>query len=197
MATLLRLAEDLERSRDQVVRAAHVAVDDGTVRLDLASEGDVRVAALGGGARGGALRARLRPRAGGLTALSASSPATVRWASIPIPRSRPPPRPSARRAAGPTGTSSGSTGALIASASSISSPAARAVADEAERAGADLAVALEHEPGDQSPSSHSIRSISNGFMRTVCGGNGQLALWSALALVIASKFLASALMVRR
>ena len=31
---LLRLAEDLERWRDQLVRAAHVAVDDGTVRLD-------------------------------------------------------------------------------------------------------------------------------------------------------------------
>jgi hypothetical protein len=45
-----------------------------------------------------------------------------------------------------------------------------------------------------SPSSHSIRSISNGFMRTVCGGKGHRALWSALALVIASKFLPSALM---
>ena len=44
-----------------------------------------------------------------------------------------------------------------------------------------------------SPSSHCMRSISNGFMRTVCGGNGHLVLWSALAFVIASKFLASAL----
>ncbi|HKE81652.1 MAG TPA: Ppx/GppA phosphatase family protein [Solirubrobacteraceae bacterium] len=43
MATLLRLAEDLERSRDQIVRAAHVAVADGTVRLDLQSDGDDRV----------------------------------------------------------------------------------------------------------------------------------------------------------
>jgi exopolyphosphatase / guanosine-5'-triphosphate,3'-diphosphate pyrophosphatase len=43
MATLLRLAEDLERSRDQLVRAAHVAVDDGQVRLDLESAGDDRV----------------------------------------------------------------------------------------------------------------------------------------------------------
>ena len=43
MATLLRLAEDLERSRDQLVRAAHVAVADGTVRLDLQSDGDDRV----------------------------------------------------------------------------------------------------------------------------------------------------------
>jgi exopolyphosphatase / guanosine-5'-triphosphate,3'-diphosphate pyrophosphatase len=43
MATLLRLAEDLERSRDQLVRAAHVAVEDGTVRLALDSDGDDRV----------------------------------------------------------------------------------------------------------------------------------------------------------
>jgi exopolyphosphatase/guanosine-5'-triphosphate,3'-diphosphate pyrophosphatase len=43
MATLLRLAEDLERSRDQLVRAAHVAVEDGRVRLDLDSAGDDRV----------------------------------------------------------------------------------------------------------------------------------------------------------
>jgi exopolyphosphatase/guanosine-5'-triphosphate,3'-diphosphate pyrophosphatase len=43
MATLLRLAEDLERSRDQLVREAHVAVADGTVRLELVSEGDDRV----------------------------------------------------------------------------------------------------------------------------------------------------------
>jgi exopolyphosphatase / guanosine-5'-triphosphate,3'-diphosphate pyrophosphatase len=43
MATLLRVAEDLERSRDQLVRAAHVAVEDGTVRLDLDSAGDDRV----------------------------------------------------------------------------------------------------------------------------------------------------------
>jgi exopolyphosphatase/guanosine-5'-triphosphate,3'-diphosphate pyrophosphatase len=43
MATLLRLAEDLERSRDQLVRDAHVALTDGTVRLELVSEGDDRV----------------------------------------------------------------------------------------------------------------------------------------------------------
>jgi exopolyphosphatase / guanosine-5'-triphosphate,3'-diphosphate pyrophosphatase len=43
MATLLRLAEDLERSRDQLVRSAHVQVDDGKVRLELQSEGDDRV----------------------------------------------------------------------------------------------------------------------------------------------------------
>ena len=42
-AVLLRLAEDLERSRDQLVRAAHVAVDDGTVHLELESDGDDRV----------------------------------------------------------------------------------------------------------------------------------------------------------
>jgi exopolyphosphatase / guanosine-5'-triphosphate,3'-diphosphate pyrophosphatase len=48
MATLLRLAESLERSRDQIVRAADVSVSDGVVRLGLRSagdgDGDVRVA---------------------------------------------------------------------------------------------------------------------------------------------------------
>jgi exopolyphosphatase/guanosine-5'-triphosphate,3'-diphosphate pyrophosphatase len=43
MAALLRLAEDLERSRDQLVREAHVAVADGAVRLELVSAGDDRV----------------------------------------------------------------------------------------------------------------------------------------------------------
>jgi exopolyphosphatase/guanosine-5'-triphosphate,3'-diphosphate pyrophosphatase len=43
MSACLRLAEDLERSCDQLVRAAHVAVEDGTVRLDLDSAGDDRV----------------------------------------------------------------------------------------------------------------------------------------------------------
>ena len=43
MSACLRLAEDLERSRDQLVRDAHVAVADGTVRLELVSEGDDRV----------------------------------------------------------------------------------------------------------------------------------------------------------
>jgi exopolyphosphatase / guanosine-5'-triphosphate,3'-diphosphate pyrophosphatase len=43
MSALLRLAEDLERSRDQLVREAHVAVADGQVRLELVSEGDDRV----------------------------------------------------------------------------------------------------------------------------------------------------------
>ena len=43
MSALLRLAEDLERSRDQLVRDARVAVADGTVRLELVSEGDDRV----------------------------------------------------------------------------------------------------------------------------------------------------------
>jgi exopolyphosphatase / guanosine-5'-triphosphate,3'-diphosphate pyrophosphatase len=43
MATLLRLAEDLERSRDQLVRNARVAISDGTVRLELDSAGDDRV----------------------------------------------------------------------------------------------------------------------------------------------------------
>jgi exopolyphosphatase/guanosine-5'-triphosphate,3'-diphosphate pyrophosphatase len=43
MAILLRLAEDLERSRDQSVRAAHVAADDDTIRLELESDGAASV----------------------------------------------------------------------------------------------------------------------------------------------------------
>jgi exopolyphosphatase/guanosine-5'-triphosphate,3'-diphosphate pyrophosphatase len=44
-ALLLRLAEDLERSRDQLVRAAHVQARNGTVELALETGGeDVRVA---------------------------------------------------------------------------------------------------------------------------------------------------------
>ena len=39
LAVLLRLAEDLERSRDQSVRAAHVAADDGAISLELAADG--------------------------------------------------------------------------------------------------------------------------------------------------------------
>ena len=43
-ALLLRLAEDLERSRDQLVREVHVRCDDGSVGLELHANGDVRVA---------------------------------------------------------------------------------------------------------------------------------------------------------
>jgi exopolyphosphatase/guanosine-5'-triphosphate,3'-diphosphate pyrophosphatase len=43
MSALLRLAEDLERSRDQLVREAHVATNGRVVRLDLVADGDVRV----------------------------------------------------------------------------------------------------------------------------------------------------------
>ncbi len=43
LSILLRLAEDLERSRDQSVRAAHVAADDGTVRLELEADGAASV----------------------------------------------------------------------------------------------------------------------------------------------------------
>ncbi len=43
-SALLRLAEQLERPRDQLVRAARVTVDDGSVGLELVSERDVSVA---------------------------------------------------------------------------------------------------------------------------------------------------------
>ncbi|MHB1537340.1 MAG: Ppx/GppA phosphatase family protein [Solirubrobacteraceae bacterium] len=42
-ATLLRLAEDLERSRDQLVTHVSFATEDGTVRLLLAADGDTAV----------------------------------------------------------------------------------------------------------------------------------------------------------
>lgn len=44
MALLLRMAEDLERSRDQAVRAARLAVRDGVVHLALEADEDVPVA---------------------------------------------------------------------------------------------------------------------------------------------------------
>ncbi|HVF78444.1 MAG TPA: Ppx/GppA phosphatase family protein [Solirubrobacteraceae bacterium] len=43
LALMLRLAEDLERSRDQSVRAAHVVADDGTIRLELETVGAAAV----------------------------------------------------------------------------------------------------------------------------------------------------------
>ena len=43
MAILLRLAEDLERSRDQSVREAHVHSDNGTVRLAVQADGSAAV----------------------------------------------------------------------------------------------------------------------------------------------------------
>jgi exopolyphosphatase/guanosine-5'-triphosphate,3'-diphosphate pyrophosphatase len=43
-ALLLRLAEDLERSRDQLVQQVHVHLEDEHVRLGLQADGDVRVA---------------------------------------------------------------------------------------------------------------------------------------------------------
>jgi exopolyphosphatase/guanosine-5'-triphosphate,3'-diphosphate pyrophosphatase len=43
LATLLRLAEDLERSRDQTVHAAHVAAENGTISLELEAEGSASV----------------------------------------------------------------------------------------------------------------------------------------------------------
>ena len=42
-ATLLRLAEDLERSRDQLVRSANLALNNGTVELHLVADGESAV----------------------------------------------------------------------------------------------------------------------------------------------------------
>jgi exopolyphosphatase / guanosine-5'-triphosphate,3'-diphosphate pyrophosphatase len=52
MSALLRLAEDLERSRDQLVREAHVSLDDSRVRLGLVSDSDARVARWAAGREG-------------------------------------------------------------------------------------------------------------------------------------------------
>ena len=56
IAALLRLAEDLERSRDQSVRSADVHLHNGSVRLDLQADegvevenGSVRLRLVGGG----------------------------------------------------------------------------------------------------------------------------------------------------
>jgi exopolyphosphatase/guanosine-5'-triphosphate,3'-diphosphate pyrophosphatase len=43
LSILLRLAEDLERSRDQSVRAAHVSPDNGTICLELEADGSAAV----------------------------------------------------------------------------------------------------------------------------------------------------------
>jgi exopolyphosphatase/guanosine-5'-triphosphate,3'-diphosphate pyrophosphatase len=43
IAVLVRLAEDLERSRDQVVREAHIRVDGTTARLELVADGEIAV----------------------------------------------------------------------------------------------------------------------------------------------------------
>jgi len=52
MSALLRLAEDLERSRDQLVREAHVSLDDSRVRLGLVADSDARVARWAAGREG-------------------------------------------------------------------------------------------------------------------------------------------------
>jgi exopolyphosphatase/guanosine-5'-triphosphate,3'-diphosphate pyrophosphatase len=52
-AALLRLAEQLERSRDQLVRAAHLAVQNGTVQLRLEGAGDVSLARWAASREGG------------------------------------------------------------------------------------------------------------------------------------------------
>ena len=64
-ATLLRLAEDLERSRDQLVRRALLEESDGAVELRLRGRRQLRRAQLGRAPRGRAVRARLPPRAAG------------------------------------------------------------------------------------------------------------------------------------
>src|SRR5258708_7434250 len=56
-AALLRLAEDLERSRDQLVRGTDIALHDGEVQLRLIAEGDPAVPRWAAG-RGGELFAR-------------------------------------------------------------------------------------------------------------------------------------------
>ena len=64
-ATLLRLAEGIERARDQIVTDVSVtaAADDDAVTLVLHADADVPRRTLGGRARARPVQARLRPRA--------------------------------------------------------------------------------------------------------------------------------------
>jgi uncharacterized protein len=96
---------------------------------------------------------------------------------------------------GPTGTSIGSVGASMIASSSTSSSGGSIPSHTSRKAPVPMrGSASSTRPAIVSPSSQPIRSISNGFIRTVWGGNGQWRLWSALALVIASKLRASALL---
>ncbi|MHB1469332.1 MAG: Ppx/GppA phosphatase family protein [Solirubrobacteraceae bacterium] len=56
-ATLLRLAEDLERSRDQLVTQTSFAAENGTLRLTLAADGDTAVPRWAAGREGELFRA--------------------------------------------------------------------------------------------------------------------------------------------
>ena len=163
MATLLRLAEDLERSRDQLVREAHVAVSDGKVRLELVSSGDDRVSRWAAGRE-------LELFAGAFDRSLPSSPAD-------------PARGGLARAAGADRDDERLVGAQITSASSISSSGGSTPSQTRRNAPVPmLASASRTRPAIVSPSSHCIRSISNGFILTVCGGNGQRAVVCLLRL---------------
>ena len=76
-----------------------------------------------------------------------------------------------------TGTVSGSTGASISTSSGMSSSGGSIPSHTRRKAPVPiLGSASSVRPAIRSPSSHPIRSISNGFMRTVCGGKGHWAL---------------------
>ena len=84
-ATLLRLAEDLERSRDQLVRATSLELHDGEVELRLIADGESAVPRWAAGARARAVRACLPPRAvgGGLSGAAARDQAAASAFSSP------------------------------------------------------------------------------------------------------------------
>ena len=103
-ATLLRLAEQLERSRDQLVRAAHVEVDNGTVELRLEGEGDVSLARWAAQRQGElferAFEKRLSVDVQLVRGSSTGVVATASTTSAPRPPRPPRPRAGRRRARG-------------------------------------------------------------------------------------------------
>ena len=131
MSALLRLAEDLERSRDQLVREARVSLDDGGVRVGLVTDERRAGRALGGRPRGRALRARVRARARG----GVSRPLRHRRVAL------------ARRAGRDLERLGGRRDRL--ELLDLELGRLHAVADEAERAGAELRVGLQEEAGDR------------------------------------------------
>ena len=74
-AVLLRLAEDLERSRDQLVRGTRIALHDGEVELRLIADGEPVVPRWAADRETRAVRARLPSRAGRRGLSAARQPA--------------------------------------------------------------------------------------------------------------------------
>ena len=171
-ALLLRLAEDLERSRDQAVHAVGVEVGDGTVRLAL--EADER---------------RRASRAGPPPARASSSPAPsgASWRS----------RPSAPAAVG-SSSRDGPTGMTIGCVAGCSRETASATSSSNPKAEPSQSIRTRFvgtrssaRTGRPHSSSHPSRSWSTGLSRIEFAGTGQSALCWSRAALIAARFFAS------